>query len=334
MKAHPSISVIIPVKNGAATLAACLQSVREQSVPVSEIIVLDSGSKDGSKAIAEEFGARIIDIAPQQFNHGLTRNEGARFATSDLLLYTVQDARFADGGMLARMVSHIDNSGAMAVTGHQAISHDSDKNPVYWFQRYSEPKPDIRQTNRHIFEQLRAKEKQQLIAWDNVIALYRKDALLGLPFVDTQFAEDWIWSYQALLQGWKLVYDPSVIVYHYHHRTFTYSFRLAYTINYHMFVFFGFKPLVPHLVQKTARAFFALVRKPDISVFHKVYWVLHNAASNFGQWLSVITFYLLRMFGMPGLNFGFRLFCKQVPQGKLKSQEYIKEKAPHVEASS
>jgi hypothetical protein len=49
----PRVSVIIPCRDGAATLAQTLASVRAQSWPQIEIIVVDDGSSDGSAAIAE-----------------------------------------------------------------------------------------------------------------------------------------------------------------------------------------------------------------------------------------------------------------------------------------
>ena len=43
-----TISIIIPNYNGAAYLAACLASLREDPVPGTDIIVVDNGSTDGS----------------------------------------------------------------------------------------------------------------------------------------------------------------------------------------------------------------------------------------------------------------------------------------------
>ncbi|MBA4137482.1 MAG: glycosyltransferase [Opitutus sp.] len=52
------ISVLIPVKNEAANLAACLASVAF----CDEVVVVDSGSTDGTAAIAERAGARVVDF--------------------------------------------------------------------------------------------------------------------------------------------------------------------------------------------------------------------------------------------------------------------------------
>jgi glycosyltransferase involved in cell wall biosynthesis len=52
------ISVLIPVKNEAANLAACLASVAW----CDDLVVVDSGSTDGTREIAQKAGARVVDF--------------------------------------------------------------------------------------------------------------------------------------------------------------------------------------------------------------------------------------------------------------------------------
>ena len=58
MAERAPISVLIPVKNEAANLAACLASVAF----CDEIVVVDSGSTDATRTIAEAAGARLVDF--------------------------------------------------------------------------------------------------------------------------------------------------------------------------------------------------------------------------------------------------------------------------------
>lgn len=56
--ARVPLSVLVPVKNEAANLRDCLASVSAAE----EIVVIDSASTDGTQAIAEASGARIIQF--------------------------------------------------------------------------------------------------------------------------------------------------------------------------------------------------------------------------------------------------------------------------------
>ena len=58
MPAPAPISVLIPVKNEAANLAACLASVAW----CDDVVVVDSGSTDATRAIAQQAGARVVDF--------------------------------------------------------------------------------------------------------------------------------------------------------------------------------------------------------------------------------------------------------------------------------
>lgn len=321
MSAQPSVSVIIPVKNGAATLAACLQSIRAQSIAVHEIIVLDSGSADDSIAIAASFGAKIIDIVPQEFNHGLTRNIGVAAATGALCFLTVQDARLADDTMLERMAAHFQDNEVMAVVGHQAVPHERDKNPALWFRRYSQPKVIVRKTSTKELNSLSPSQQKNIIAWDNVIAMYRRTALLKLPFQKTNFAEDWIWSKDALLSGCTLVYDPSIVAYHYHHISFDYAYKVAFEVNFQMWQNFGFVPDRVNRFAQLLSIFYGLTFNANLNIKEKIYWMVYNLLAKAGEGISTLEFRLrLYLGGKTSLQNRYNQLCAIVPQGQQKSQ--------------
>ena len=55
-----SVSVVIPNWNGAANLVTVLDSLRNQTHPIAEVIMVDNGSTDNSLCVAKEAGARVI----------------------------------------------------------------------------------------------------------------------------------------------------------------------------------------------------------------------------------------------------------------------------------
>jgi glycosyltransferase involved in cell wall biosynthesis len=72
----PRVTFIIPVLNAAGILENCLQSIRRQDYPQEkfEIIVGDAGSKDGTRELAKNFGALVVD------DHGRNIEDGKRAA--------------------------------------------------------------------------------------------------------------------------------------------------------------------------------------------------------------------------------------------------------------
>ncbi len=88
---NPRFSVVIPAFNAAATLARAIESVRAQSWPAHEIIVVDDGSTDATAEVARQFGDAVRLI--QQPNSGVSvaRNAGAAAATGDWLAFLDAD---------------------------------------------------------------------------------------------------------------------------------------------------------------------------------------------------------------------------------------------------
>ena len=87
---RPSVTVVVPTKNAARTLHACLESIVSQSVPCG-LVVVDCGSADGTKDIAAKFADLVVDSIP---NVSLQRNQGARALPADIV-------GFVDADMIA-----------------------------------------------------------------------------------------------------------------------------------------------------------------------------------------------------------------------------------------
>jgi glycosyltransferase involved in cell wall biosynthesis len=95
----PCYSIIVPVYNGAETLADCLMRLTQQKYPADcyEVVVVDDGSTDDSAAIAERFPARLIRLGRNQ-GRIVARNTGAQAAAYDTLVFVDSRVLFpADG---------------------------------------------------------------------------------------------------------------------------------------------------------------------------------------------------------------------------------------------
>jgi GT2 family glycosyltransferase len=98
-----SVTVAIPVRDGGALLGGTLEALARQSV-VHELLVCDSGSRDGSLELARSHGARVLRIAAGEFNHGGTRNLLVREARGQRVALLSQDAEPADECWLERLL--------------------------------------------------------------------------------------------------------------------------------------------------------------------------------------------------------------------------------------
>jgi glycosyltransferase involved in cell wall biosynthesis len=125
--AHPLpelISVIIPVHNGADTLAAQLEALASQSYGGAwEVILADNGSTDGTRAVAEQWSAKLsvltIVDASERPGSSFARNCGAAHATGDFLAFCDADDVVVSGWLdaLATAAREFD-----AVTGLQDVT--------------------------------------------------------------------------------------------------------------------------------------------------------------------------------------------------------------------
>ncbi|HYM57345.1 MAG TPA: glycosyltransferase [Solirubrobacteraceae bacterium] len=101
----PPVTVAIPVRNGGPLLAEVLDAVAAQRIDRElELLVCDSGSTDGSVALAQGRGARVLRIAPVEFSHGSTRNLLAREARGAHVAFLTQDSSPAGDGWLAALL--------------------------------------------------------------------------------------------------------------------------------------------------------------------------------------------------------------------------------------
>lgn len=87
----PRVSVVVPVYNAEAYLAAAVDSILAQDHQDLEIILVDDGSTDGSRAVIESFGDRVRGIFQANAGPSAARNAGIRAARSDYVAFCDAD---------------------------------------------------------------------------------------------------------------------------------------------------------------------------------------------------------------------------------------------------
>jgi rhamnosyltransferase len=216
------ISVLIPVKNGGDDLRRCLERIQAQQVEHEvELIVVDSGSSDGSAELARSFGAIVFEIPPSTFDHGATRNWAAQRARGEWLVFTSQDAYAERDDWLARMVSHLDQERVAGVYGRQLPHHHATPPEIYFLDFLYGPRSRVQAVGVD-GEGI----SMSTTLFSNANSAMRREVWERFPFAeDLIMSEDQEWSRRVLLDGYRLVYDADAAVRHSHDYTLTAAFK-------------------------------------------------------------------------------------------------------------
>ncbi len=227
------ISVIVPVKDGAGTLQACLDALLAQEGlrlgEDYEVIVVDDGSQDGSGDLAERAGVRVI----RQANAGpaAARNHGAEHAQGGILAFTDADCAPTPGWLRA-LTAPFANPEVMGVKGAYA-TRERGLVPRFVQVEYA-----------HKYARMRRQERIDFI--DTYSAAYRREVFLQNGGFDPVFpvpsVEDQEFSFRLAAKGYRLVFQPSAVVLHAHDRTLAEYVRRKYNIGYWKAVMLNWLP--------------------------------------------------------------------------------------------
>jgi glycosyltransferase involved in cell wall biosynthesis len=186
------LSVVIPVKDGERYLAELLAALAGL-----DVLVIDSGSRDGSVALARAAGVRVLEIAPETFGHGRTRNLGAEAVGGDLIAFLTQDATPCPGWAGAYMAAFADPAVGVAYGPHLA-------------------RPDTSPMIARELEEFFAVQDRHPDFLSNVNACYRRACWEELRFDDVTYAEDQAFARRLHGTRWRKAYVPEAAVLHAH----------------------------------------------------------------------------------------------------------------------
>lgn len=214
----PTVSVLLVTKNGERYLAEVLPCVRAQQgrFRLAEIIAVDSGSRDQTLAVLESHAVRILQIPPQEFGHGTTRNLAAAQAQGDYLVFLTQDATPAHTDWLAALLAPLQADPSIAGAYSRQLPRPH-CHPMEW--------------RRIVEDELSGRAESCLNSSDaadythnpaffyffsNVSSALRRSVWQQFPFPEVEFAEDQLWAKRVLEAGYKTAYRADSLVYHSH----------------------------------------------------------------------------------------------------------------------
>ncbi|MCU0532596.1 MAG: glycosyltransferase [Hydrococcus sp. Prado102] len=203
-----TISILIRTKNEAKDLPKALELIRQQSLKPTEIIVVDSGSTDGTvEIIRQQNDIKLIEMKPEEFTFGRSLNIGFQAAKADIIISLSAHAFPCDRDWLKHLVQHFDNPQIAGVYGKQAPQPDA------W-------PPVQRDYLDYYGDRMRLQsnpEKFNDYSFSNANSAIRRQYWEKRLFDETLTGnEDQEWAQAMLKKGYKIVYEPKAAVYHSH----------------------------------------------------------------------------------------------------------------------
>ncbi len=229
---NPKISIVIPTLNGGKYFQDLLQKLSRQVADCEyEIVVIDSGSTDGTIDAATKAGCKVLRVAPREFNHGATRNKAIEASSGEFVVLMTQDAEPANEFLLWWITRPFSDDTVAGVFARQSPRPDADpitkRNLNSWVT--GRPQPERRSVaSAEAFQALSPMDQLMLCTFDNVCSAIRRGVWLREPFSAMKFGEDIEWSKRVLTSGWAIAYEPHAHVIHSHDRSAIYEYKRNY----------------------------------------------------------------------------------------------------------
>ncbi len=249
------VSVVIPTFNAGPCFEELLRKLDAQEGDFErEVVVIDSGSTDGTRELAARHGAVLHSVPKAGFDHGATRDLGVSLSSGEYVALTVQDAVPLDERWLAAMVENLQKDGRIAaVYGRHVPRPDAGvmtralvgNLAVASLERREQ---EILDTERYL--SLPPAQKRRIAAFDNVSSCLRRQVWEEFPFGEADFAEDLRWGKKVVEAGYIIVYEPRSVVVHSHERGALYDLRRHYVDQRVLDELFGARlvPSLPRLI--------------------------------------------------------------------------------------
>lgn len=211
----PLISIIMRSYNEAWALRETLPALQAQEYTNWELIVIDSGSNDGSQDLIRAARPQhFVQIGPHEYNPSRVMNQGMTLARAERCLFLNADATPQGANWLRPLAEALLDPSTAAVFGRQI------------------PRPDCQAVFACDYDRCFG-ENRESESWPHFFSMVssglRKDiwALRGFR-LDLQYAEDDEYTRWCKSQGYKVTYVPESVAMHSHNYTPAQAYRRSY----------------------------------------------------------------------------------------------------------
>jgi rhamnosyltransferase len=182
-------SVIVRVKDERDLLERSLRSLREQTVDV-EIVVVDSGSTDGSLEVARRCADTLIEIPPSEFTFGRALNIGAEAASGDIHFALSSHCRAERRDWVERALAHYSDARVAGTHGCRTL-------------------PDRRPLLDTFLQDAGHAREHPYWGFSNHASSWRAELWTRFPFHEAMEAcEDKEWAWRVMDAGYVIAVDP------------------------------------------------------------------------------------------------------------------------------
>jgi rhamnosyltransferase len=202
----PRVSIVMRSFNEAWALNGTLPALRAQEFTNWELIVIDSGSTDGSQELIRAAEpAHFVQITPAEYNPSRVMNRGMRLAQSDFSIFLNADATPQGRHWLRPLVAALQDPRTAACFGRQM------------------PRPDCQAVFACDYDRCFGPRRESA-NWDHFFSMVssglRKDVWAKRGFrEDLQYAEDDEYTRWCKAQGYTVAYVPESVAMHSHNYT-------------------------------------------------------------------------------------------------------------------
>lgn len=223
-RAVTEITVAIPTLDAGPEFARVLAGIRSQRIDAElELLVCDSGSSDGTVALARQHSARVIEIPRERFSHGGTRNLLASEARGEHVAFLTQDAIPAGPEWLATLLAGFALAPGVGLVFGPYLARPEASLSVRreldtWFASLApEGMPRIDVLGPEEAGRLTAAEFYGALGYfTDANGCLLRSAWKQVPFREVAYAEDHVLAQDMLRAGYAKVYEPRAAVIHSH----------------------------------------------------------------------------------------------------------------------
>lgn len=213
------VSVIIVSKDSLKFLKKCLSSVHEQSFTGLEVIIVDNGSKDGTlDFIRKNYPDTLLIANEKNLGFCKANNQGIE-ASGGKFVLTLNSDVYLDKSYIERMVNSVSSLNNVGMASGKLLKFDLTHIDSCGLHLSK---------SRRFFDIGRGESKERFTSTNYIFgpcaaaALYRRDMLEDIKHFDEYFdndffflVEDFDLAWRAQHKGWKAVFVPEAVCYHF-----------------------------------------------------------------------------------------------------------------------